>query len=82
MFKPKKSGLVLALNGCEKVIKTVFVVFFSARPQESDDDFEDDNDDDDNNDDNDDMSLMQPKTGANKSWKESNKTERKYEKEK
>ena len=65
------------------MIKSVFVVFFSARPQESDDDFEDDNDDDDdNNDDNDDMSLMQPKTGANKSWKESNKTERKYEKEK
>ena len=51
-------------------------VFFSGRPQESDDDDDDDDDDDE------DMSLMQPKTGANKSWKESNKTERKYEKEK
>ena len=72
------------------MIKTVFVVFFSAWPHESgggddDNDNDDDNDDDDDNNDDDDdkdMSLMQPKTGANKSWKESNKTERKYEKEK
>ena len=61
------------------MIKTVFVVFFSARPQESDDDDDNDNNGDDNDKD---MSLMQPKTGANKSWKESKKTERKYEKEK